>query len=334
VTAREPGYSLAQVRARAALQDAGLPPSVELAPASSVTNEVWLTPDHVVRVAARLGSRLHREALLAKHLPPEVRCPPVVAAGSGGGGDWLVLRRMPGTPLAHRWPELSRGERRRAITELANVLRALHRTAAPANLPELEPGPQLVDLTSIEPLDPLRTALGQASTLPGVPLSVLRDAAKLVEKAARGAVGPELPTTLVHGDLTFENVLWHDRVSALLDFEWSRPGPPELDLDVLLRTCAHPELHVASEHESRTRAADYREVPGWLAEDYPELFDVPQLLDRLRIFAISFEVGQLLDDRLSGANEPVPERHPLHRLRRLVVGRSHLDDLAADGLLT
>src|SRR5947199_376910 len=57
--------------------------------------------------------------------------------------------------------------------------------------------------------------------------------------------------TLIHGDLTFENVLWdRDHVTGLIDFEWSRAAPADLELDVFLRFCAFPELHVAEDYEA------------------------------------------------------------------------------------
>ena len=66
----------------------------------------------------------------------------------------------------------------------------------------------------------------------------------------------------VHGDLTFENVLWHEgEITALLDVEWARPGPKDLDLDILLRCAAYPQLHVAPAFESRTHPGRRRRDP-------------------------------------------------------------------------
>ena len=40
----------------------------------------------------------------------------------------------------------------------------------------------------------------------------------------------------------FENVLYHDgRIQAILDFEWARRGPRDIDLDVLLRFVFFPK---------------------------------------------------------------------------------------------
>jgi hypothetical protein len=78
------------------------------------------------------------------------------------------------------------------------------------------------------------------------------------------AIMPFTDTTLVHGDLTFENILWDGRrITSILDFEWCRGAPRDVDLDVLLRMCAFPFLHVAADYEKQTRAADYRRRGGW-----------------------------------------------------------------------
>ena len=91
--------TLAELRARTALRRAGLDPSVDLERASSVTNEVWLTPTHVVRVNRTRDSRLAREAVLAPALPEVVGYPKVIAYGGRQGEDWIVVERVPGVPL-------------------------------------------------------------------------------------------------------------------------------------------------------------------------------------------------------------------------------------------
>lgn len=136
--------TLAVARARIALDAAGLNPDVALTRASSVTNEVWLTPDLVVRVNSRLDHRLRREADLARMLPINVGYPPIVAYGGELGADWLILERVRGKALSRWWPDLSRESRRAAVAQLADKLRAVHSTAVP-HLGELHEVPQLLD---------------------------------------------------------------------------------------------------------------------------------------------------------------------------------------------
>ncbi len=319
------GNALAELRARTALRSAGLDPSVPLERASSVTNEVWLTPTHVVRVNRSRDKRLAREAMLAEVLPPSVGYPPVHAYGGRPGEDWLVVERVPGEPLAHVWPRLSTGERRNAVVQMAGRLRALHDTPAPFGLPEVSGVPQLLEVGDGDPTGPLRAALQELSQLPHVDTLLVREALELVETSA-SALEPFDSPTLVHGDLTFENVLWHDgEVTAILDVEWARPSPRDVDLDIILRCCAHPQLHVGPAFEATTHPEDYVEVPGWLREAYPRLFTYPRSPERLRLFALAYEVRALLADPPRVPADRLHELDAYHRFARVVTRTSYLD---------
>ncbi len=318
----------AQMRARHALDAAGLDPATPLEPANSVTNEVWVGHELVVRVNSQPNDRLRREAALARQLPAEVAYPRVIASGGDVGADYLIVERVPGHPLSRWWPGLSRDQRREAIAQLAGRLRAVHTTVA-SSVPPLTHTPQLIgaDREGHVAVQPLLEAVDRAARLDFVDRGVLADVKAMVVTDADHLTPFDSPT-LIHGDLTFENVLYDGhRITALLDFEWARPGPPDLDLDVLLRFCAFPHLHVAADYESKTRADDYRLVPWWLAEDYPELFDAPYVFERVRLYGIAWDIAELLEfpPRVDGRS--LPPEHPYHRLRRAVGGSGHLDAL-------
>jgi hygromycin-B 7''-O-kinase len=315
---------LAEVRARSALRDAGLDPTAPLEAASSTSNQVFLTPTHVVRVSTGLTTRLTREAAIAEVLPAGFPYPRVVAWGSGAGDDWLVLERLPGRPLAHLWPDLDVDTRRAAVSALAGALRTLHGAPVPAALAALEHPPHLLR-PGPEPLRSLYQGLEDAVALPHVDRGLVAELARLVHEWS-GAIDVGPATGLIHGDLTFENVL-HDgvAVTSVLDLEWCRAGPADLDLDILLRMCAHPDLHVAEQHAGRARPEDYRQVPLWLAEDHPDLVAAPRLGERLRTYAVAYEVRSLIADPPDRPLVSLDERHPLRGLARIAAGRYHLD---------
>lgn len=320
--------ALAELRARTALRAAGLDPSAPLERASSVTNEVWLTPSHVVRVNRTHDNRLAREAIIARALPEAVGYPRIVARGGKPGEDWLVAQRVPGSPLAHCWPDLSQLRRQQAVQQLAVRLAALHSTQSPSDLPRVEGAPQLLEVGDADPTSHIVEALERAARLEFVDPLLIQEALDLV-RLVGDAIDPFTATTLVHGDVTFENVLWHEgEVTALLDVEWARPGPADLDLDIVLRCCAYPQLHVGAVHEERTRPEDYAEVPGWLAEAYPGLFAFPRPFDRMRIYSIAYDVRDLLAFPPTVHVNGLSPLHPYHRLARVVQRRSYIDALA------
>lgn len=321
--------SFAMARARRALSEAGLDMQMPLTRASSVTNEVWLSDDVVVRVNREPNQRLRREAALGPLLPAEVGYPEIVGYGGQLGADWLVVRRVPGQVLSRCWPTMSVDERREAVRQLGRILRSLHRFESPTDLPEIDV-PQLLGGHGFRAVDPLLTALDEAEGLQYVDHVLIDEARQLVMSTCSAIEPFDLPT-LVHGDLHFENVLWDgNRVTALLDFEWCRAGPADLDLDVFLRFCAYPYLHVAEDYEHLTRAEDYADVPAWMAEDYPELFDFPLEFERTRIYSIAYDMRELLLFPPPRPPRELSKHHPYNRLERTIRGRSHLNRLAGN----
>jgi len=315
-------------RAKHALTQAGLDPNVEMTRASSVTNEVWLTPEYAIRVNRRPDHRLRREALIGPHLPPEVNYPDIVAYGTGSGFDWLVVGRRAGNVLSRCWPTMPPTQRRLAVRQIAYMLRALHRTQCPVGLDDLGAPQLLKSGQGYEPTGPLLVGLERARSLDNVDKGMVSGLIELVRSTSR-TLEPFDAATLIHGDLTFENVLWDgEQVTALIDFEWSRAAPADLDLDIILRFCTYPGLHVAEDYAEQTRPEDYEEVPWWLREDYPQLFAFPQGLERLRLYAIAFDVRDVLAFPPPLPASELPSEHALNRLVRLLNKRSYLDNYA------
>ncbi|HYF45710.1 MAG TPA: aminoglycoside phosphotransferase family protein [Acidimicrobiales bacterium] len=322
---------LAMARARAALAKAGLDPSVDLQPLSSVTNEVWLAGKHVVRVNRHPVPRLWREATLATMLlPAGVGCPPIVAYGGIIGADWMITERLPGQVLARCWPAMSVEDRRRATRQLADKLRMLHRYRLAEPLPEISMPHMLASSAGPGSVERLMSGLDVVQDQEFVdPVLIVR--AKMLVRESLAALDPVPASTLIHGDIHFENILWDgERITGLLDFEWARAAAPDLELDVFLRFCGFPFLHVAADYEQVTLPEDYADVPRWLAEDYPELFAHPRLRDRLRVYSIAYDVRELLLDPPTRPVDELSHLHPYHRLADTVDGRGHIDLLDLD----
>jgi aminoglycoside phosphotransferase (APT) family kinase protein len=136
--------------------------------------------------------------------------------------------------------------------------------------------------------------------------------------------------TLIHGDLTFENIMVDiNGLSALLDFEWSRGAPPDLELDVLLRFLRYPEAHVPADIAPSLGHADFEEVPSWLAEDYPELFGHPRIVERLALYNVAFDMAELVRMKSVVPSSEMGPLHPVRRLQALLNGVSPLREQLA-----
>jgi aminoglycoside phosphotransferase (APT) family kinase protein len=317
---------LAGIRARQALSAAGLPVA-QLQRVGLGENEVWISGGFVLRVNPRPQSgRLAHEARVAELLGPEVGHPGVLAFGLLPTAEWLLVRRMPGVPLARRWPAMLESERRHAAAQVAERLAALHRTTVPTSSAARLAMPFATGLSDPHPtaphqLDELRHALGRRRDVDQGLVSETIAAITAHRSAFEGA-----PTVLVHGDPHFENVLWDgSHITALLDMEFARPAWAEVDLEVLLRFFDAPQMHVAPDYAGLVSRNDYREVQAWMADAHPGLFASPRLSDRLTVLSAAFDLRSLVTVDPSHAGS---EWHPARRLRRLLDGRDTLSALA------
>jgi aminoglycoside phosphotransferase (APT) family kinase protein len=313
-----------RVWAAQALQQAGLSASAgPLERASSITNEVWYAGPWVVRVNVRpRRGTLKHEAEIAHLLPESVGYPDVVAYGSHESAEWLVHRRVEGSVLSRVWPSLRETERRSATVQLADRLRAIHDISGapiPAYLLDdnLECPHQLPASRAVE-------LLLRVSDLPHVDHGVVHEAIALIETNA-DYLDEGAGAALIHGDLHFENVLWDgESISAVLDLEWARPAAPDIDLDVLLRFCQHPFLHVAEDYATQAKADDYRLAPKWFHDSYPELFEHPHLAERLAIYSLAYDVRTLLLMPPDRPMEHLPTYHPMRRIAATVRQQGYL----------
>jgi aminoglycoside phosphotransferase (APT) family kinase protein len=222
---------------------------------------------------------------------------------------------------------MERADRRRAVEELAATLRSLHTTTVPKELADISDPPQLL-VPGPRAVDPVLQALDRAESLEFVDQRIVAELRTYV-RGARSALDPFESDHLIHGDLHFQNVLWDGQhITALLDLEFARAAPPDLDLDVFLRFCAYPALFVPVGREHEAQQRDYDEVPGWFRTAYPEMFDHPALVDRLRLYAIAFDLKQVLAEPPRGPLGSLTLQHPYRRLMATVRRESHVDRLA------
>ena len=260
-------------------------------------------------------SRLAREAELLGGLRGVVPVPEVLACGGDDQLSWSLTTAMPGTAYEHLFVQPAPAGLRDLAREAAALLRVLHSWPVPGKLAGLlrRPGTDS---------DPLRCAGAElvpsasralrliplAGQLPFVDRGVLEAAAGRLRELADPVTGGR--EVLLHGDFYLGNVLaYGGHVSALIDFEFSRLGPPDLELISVVR---------ALDAESRL---GLRRPPllTWLAEDYPELFAVPDLDRRLWLYALAYTIRQIIfwpPDRAEADGLEVT--HPLHTLRRLI----------------
>ena len=282
----------------------------------SNNNDVWRLENGYLRVAWRGDrSRVAREAELLVRLRGFLPVPEVLDCGGDDRLSWSLTAEMPGTAYEHLCVQPSPPGLRALAREVAALLRALHAWPVPRELAEMLRRPA-------EDPDPLRRAGSElvllppsavlgliplAGQLPFVDHGVLDAAAQRLAELGDPAGGGEV---LLHGDFYLGNVLARGgHVSALIDFEFARMGPRDLELISVVRAL-----------DAETRLG-LRRPPllAWLAEDYPELFGPADLHRRLWVYALAYTIRQIIFWPLDRAEaDDLEVTHPLHTLRRLI----------------
>ena len=216
--------------------------------------------------------------------------------------------------------------RRSAIHQLAYRLKAIHQTKPPPDVGDA-PSPQLVNDGASSPVVPLLNAIEELRCHKFVDKLLLERAMSFV-RTAGSSLDPWDDRHLVHGDVHFENVMWDGfEITAFLDFEYARPGPPDLDLDILLRCCAYPGMHVAPDYEDTVHRAHFVNVIPSMAEAYPQIFAHPLLHQQSRIYTIGFDLPDLSSQPHTVPFPQLTEQHPMHSLERTQTGWLYVADL-------
>jgi aminoglycoside phosphotransferase (APT) family kinase protein len=287
----------------------------------SWSNDAWLCGDFVVRVCFRGDrTRMTREAALGRSLPPEVLYPRVLDAGADDDLAWMVVARVQGEALWERWKAMPHAQLRPIARAFADVLRALHAWTPPDDVlaqlraHDFDAGPVARDITGHDllplPAPRWEPLVDHAVTMPFVDPGVVRAcAARLHELRAHDPfVGA--CSSVVHGDANFANALEHDgQLTALLDYEWARLGPPDAELVSFVRAAGYWRGEPRAERPP---------VIAWLRDDYPELFAAPGLRERVWVTELTYILRQLVVWPMDRPAAEQPDEHPVHTLPRLI----------------
>lgn len=319
-------------RLAAVLRTTGLQPVRPPSGIESHSNDTYLLDDRtlgasVLRICYRGDvERLLREAAVARVIPPDVGYPGVLGSGETSVGDhrltWSLTRRLRGSTLLDAWSVLPESGRRRAARSTARALRAFH-AWRPAGRPiaglswptsdALTTSERLIGATMHPvPIVRVRHLIEALSRVEGVDRSLVSTVSRTIERLRHLAPEFDDPSIggFVHGDLQLGNIWWNDQGEAcLIDLEWVRFAPPWVDL---------ARLRDNAEADAAEGLDAHSELLGWLREDYPELFDVDRLDDRLRFLCLAFQVRQALIWPRPSPSEPLAADHPLRMLERLV----------------
>lgn len=263
--------------------------------------------------------RLRREAQVLDALPTSIPHLDVVDAGEAEGMEWMLTLPARGSNLdaAAARPNNLRAH----MAALGRLLRDLHQWTPPPHVHALLRNKETqinaadalgIVAADLVPLPLVRTTklVTPLKTLPFVDAGLIDAALALIGELEPYAPRPTEYSSVIHGDAGPANVLVDDqRITVVLDFEFARLAPPDLELIGLVRGL----------DAARAIGVEPPPLLRWLADGYPELFAHPDLTERLWLYGLTFALETILfwppDQAESGDLHPA---HPLRALRRLL----------------
>jgi aminoglycoside phosphotransferase (APT) family kinase protein len=308
-------------RLAAVAKDAGLRSIDGAVRLPSASNEAWKVGDVVVRISWSDDlERVLREVMVLQHLPASVPHPEVLGHGATGDRTWTLTRWVPGDVAIGTWRWMSSANRDRFAQQLADALVALHEWSPSAEVRELverrRSATTVDDLIGQDvnplPIDRALALVDEAKRAPHADAAVIDAVAgRLRELRAFDVGGGE--STVIHGDLHLRNIVEVDsRLQTVLDFEWVRLGPPDLDLQAFLRAEA---------------AAESAEVITRLAEHYPGIVAHPRIVERLWLYDLACTLRDVIVCPATTAPPNLRSHDPLRRLPLIVESPAYIERL-------
>lgn len=277
--------------------------------------------EYVIRCrdGARCTGSLTREAYVLRRIRGKIPAPEILASGLDDLlGEYVIQKWLPGVNLLDAWlanPDAN--TREWWLMQWVAAIRTLHqeRFERPGEIQGEEIREAVSWRRYVE--GRIRKRCDELIRTPCAD----RDIVLAAERFAR-RLFPTLedgPFCLIHRDMHFGNVLVDGpHLSGVLDFELAEIGPPDYELDSIVRFLRSPELYVSGDAApSPTRFAS---VWVRLKRGYPELFQVRHLQERLRLYALDRELSSLLQVYRLGWNNELAVKGILGRLREILAG--------------
>ena len=308
-------------RLSAVAKDAGLGSIDGAVRLPSASNEAWKVGVIVVRISwSGDRERAGREVTVLQHLPASVPHPEVLGHGTTADRTWTLTRWVPGDIAMDTWRTMSSAGRDRLAGQLADALAALHQWSPPADVRD-----QVADRGSAAyvhdligqdvnplPIDRALALVDEAKRSLHADPSVIDAVAERLRELRAFDVG-RVDDAVIHGDIHLRNMVASgSSLQTVLDFEWVRLGPPDLDLQAFLRA---------------EKEAESDDMITRLAAHYPRIVAHPRVVERLWLYDLACTLRDVIVCPATTAPEHLRSHHPLRRLPAIVESPAYIEQL-------
>lgn len=253
---------------------------------SGFTNLVYFIDDVFVL-------KMSKDELIKKKLQKEISIyqninlsyiPKLVASGSNGEYDYLIISKVQGCSLYSIWHTLSEDERFNCVKQIARMLKEFNG--------------QNVDFIANEYKD--LDWVGFITNELKAKSKSLKDLG-FDTGSIDNLVAIEIPNLfkencygLVYNDAHFDNFIYDNGKLSLIDFDRVRVCPIDYEMLIFKTMCENPSKFASEEDEDNINEKDYAKIYEWFKNEYREMFACDNAEDRIEIYRFNYLIGQAI----------------------------------------
>jgi aminoglycoside phosphotransferase (APT) family kinase protein len=259
-------------------------------------NQVFLVNNsYVIRIGngEAASDRLRQEAALLQSIGNQICVPKVYAIGQYCDCTYQIQDFVRGQKLHWVWKKLLPEQKNAIVTELVYYMKLLHQRTSQ------EFGQLWGEKRHYRTwLDFCEENL--QSTLEELKIWKVNIDPKIIELVCERfdrdkSFLREGTPCLIHRDLWQGNILVEeDRITAILDFEFSMYAPVDYELLLIEEFCLYPNDFSEEDNEIYT-AADFSDYVFLLKKHYPEMFSFRNLRKRLDLYHLLYSLSSYLN---------------------------------------
>lgn len=225
----------------------------------------------------------HQQKLLKKLFASEAKVPKIIDAGIANGEKYLLMTKIPGQTLAQLWPTLDKKERDNYFFQVGEELKKYHSIKFDAYaiaICQNRPKNNLLDAVDTT-IDFSKTGNLQNQSA----REMFEWISDYYQKNKKN-LNESGTAALVFNDIRLENILASEgKISGFVDFDWLCQAAPDYELAKAVYYMYAPQYFSDASLVESMQAPMKNEINAF-KKAYPDIFDTPNLVIRLRMYFI------------------------------------------------
>ena len=251
---------------------------------SGFTNVVYFVDEMVIKIATdnEKKMKLKKEINIYKNIELS-NIPQYISSGDKENSSYLIISKVIGKGLYSVWHTLNSDEKENCIKQIANILKCFNKQ----NADFLDSEYKIYNWKDFVIAKLIKNIEGLNKI--GI------DTNKICKFVETNDLFNQNIYGLVYNDAHFDNFIYDDGKIYLIDFDRVIYAPIDYEMLIFKTMCDNPSKFASEEDEDSVFDEDFKEVYSWLKKYYNELFNIPNIDKRIKVYQFNYLCNQALN---------------------------------------